>query len=162
MSKKFVRSVKNVTDIEQFSKNVLEENDIVSTEEGKVYIVTKTDFIEIGGSGVDIAELKSSVATLETDVSTNQSDVGTLKTDVSTNKSDIKKLKTDVSTNQSDVGTLKTDVSTNQSDVKKLKTDVSTNQSDVGTLKTDVSTLKDQATDFENRIKALETPTPEE
>ena len=134
MAKKFVRSLKDVKDIKQLSKNIIEENDIVSTEDGKVYIVTKTDFIEIGGSGVDIAELKSSVATL--------------KTDVSTNKSDIKKLKTDVSTNQSDVGT--------------LKTDVSTNQSDVGTLKTDVSTLKDQATDFENRIKALETPTPEE
>ena len=134
MAKKFVRSLKDVKDIQQLSKNIIEENDIVSTEEGKVYIVTKTDFIEIGGSGVDIADLKSSVATLETDVSTNQSD--------------IKKLKTDVSTNQSDVGT--------------LKTDVSTNQSDVGTLKTDVSTLKDQATDFENRIKTLETPTPEE
>ena len=134
MAKKFVRSLKDVKDIQQLSKNIIEENDIVSTEEGKVYIVTKTDFIEIGGSGVDIEELKTSVATLETDVSTNQSD--------------IKKLKTDVSTNQSDVGT--------------LKTDVSTNQSDVGTLKTDVSTLKDQATDFENRIKALETPTPEE
>ena len=134
MAKKFVRSLKDVKDIQQLSKNIIEENDIVSTEEGKVYIVTKTDFIEIGGSGVDIADLKSSVATLETDVSTNQSD--------------IKKLKTDVSTNQSDVGT--------------LKTDVATNQSDVGTLKTDVSTLKDQATDFENRIKALETPTPEE
>ena len=141
MAKKFVRSLKDVKDIQQLSKNIIEENDIVSTEDGKVYIVTKTDFIEIGGSGVDIADLKSSVATLETDVSTNQSD--------------IKKLKTDVSTNQSDVGTLKTDVSA-------LQTDVSTNQSDVGTLKTDVSTLQDQATDFENRIKALETPTPEE
>ena len=134
MAKKFVRSLKDVKDIQQLSKNIIEENDIVSTEEGKVYIVTKTDFIEIGGSGVDIAELKSSVATLKTDVSTNQSD--------------IKKLKTDVSTNQSDVGT--------------LKTDVSTNQSDVDTLKTDVSTLQGQAIDFENRIKALETPTPEE
>ena len=141
MAKKFVRSLKDVKDIQQISKNIIEENDIVSTEEGKVYIVTKTDFIEIGGSGVDIADLKSSVATLKTDVSTNQSDVETLKTDVATN--------------QSDVGTLKTDVGT-------LKTDVSTNQSDVGTLKTDVSTLQDQATDFENRIKALETPTPEE
>ena len=134
MSKKFVRSLKDVKDIQQLSKNIIEENDIVSTEEGKVYIVTKTDFIEIGGSGVDIADLKSSVATL--------------KTDVSTNKSDIKKLKTDVSTNQSDVET--------------LKTDVSTNKSDVDTLKTNVSTLQGQATDFENRIKALETPTPEE
>lgn len=134
MAKKFVRSLKDVKDIQQLSKNIIEENDIVSTEDGKVYIVTKTDFIEIGGSGVDIAELKSSVATLETDVSTNQSD--------------IKKLKTDVSTNQSDVGT--------------LKTDVSTNKSDVDTLKTNVSTLQGQATDFENRIKALETPTPEE
>lgn len=106
MAKKFVRSLKDVKDIQQLSKNIIEENDIVSTEEGKVYIVTKTDFIEIGGSGVDIADLKSSVTT--------------------------------------------------------LKTDVTTNQSDVDTLKTNVSTLQGQATDFENRIKALETPTPEE
>ena len=108
MSKKFVRSLKDVKDIQQLSKNIIEENDIVSTEEGKVYIVTKTDFIEIGGSGVDIADLKSSVATLETDVSTNQSD--------------IKKLKTDVSTNQSDVGTLKTDYQTLSDRVTALET----------------------------------------
>lgn len=106
MAKKFVRSLKDVKDIQQLSKNIIEENDIVSTEEGKVYIVTKTDFIEIGGSGVDIEDLKSSVTT--------------------------------------------------------LKTDVTTNQSDVDTLKTDVSTLQGQATDFENRIKALETPAPTE
>lgn len=75
MSKKFVRSTKDVTDIEKFSKNLLEENDIVSTQDGKVYIVTKTGFIELGGSDSkqeittlksEITKLKNRVTALET------------------------------------------------------------------------------------------------
>ena len=106
---KFTRNTKDVKDIQQLSKNVVEENDIVSTVDGRVYIVTKTDFIEVGGSGGDIEELKSTIKDLTTKNNTN-------KTNVSTNTTDIKKLKTDV------------------------------------------EMLNKQATDFESRIKALETP----
>lgn len=65
MSKKFVRSTKDVTDIEKFSKNVLEENDIVSTQDGKVYIVTKTGFIELGGSGIE--DIKKEITNLKSE-----------------------------------------------------------------------------------------------
>ena len=132
MSKKIVRSVKNVTNIDQFSKNVLEENDIVSTQDGKVYVVSKNGFVELGGSGND-----------------------NLKQEITTLKSENTKVKNRVETLETENTNLKSSVET-------LETDVSTNKSDVDTLKTNVSTLQGQATDFENRIKALETPTPEE
>lgn len=104
MSKKFVRSTKDVSNIDKLSQNFIEENDIVSTIDGSVYIATKDGFLELGGSGLD-----------------------TVKTDITTIKSENTKLKNRVTT-----------------------------------LETGVSTLQDQANDFENRIKELETPTPEE
>ena len=78
MAKKFVRSLKDVKDIQQLSKNIIEENDIVSTEEGKVYIVTKTDFIEIGGSGND--DLKKEITTLKSEMTKLKNRVTVLET----------------------------------------------------------------------------------
>ena len=79
MSKKFVRSVKDVTDIEKFSKNVLEENDIVSTKDGKVYIVTKTGFIELGSS-FDDTSLKQEITSLKSEITKLKNRVTALET----------------------------------------------------------------------------------
>ena len=83
MSKKFVRSTKDVRDIEKISQNFIEENDIVSTTDGSVYIATKTGFMELGGSGLD-----------------------TVKTDITTLKSENTKLKNRVTTLETDYQTL--------------------------------------------------------
>lgn len=75
MSKKFVRSTKDVRDIDNISQNFIEENDIVSTIDGSVYIATKDGFIELGGSALkqeittlksEITKLKNRVTALET------------------------------------------------------------------------------------------------
>lgn len=78
MSKKFVRSVKNVTNIEQFSKNVLEENDIVSTQDGKVYVVSKNGFVELGG--VDDTSLKQEITNLKSEMTKLKNRVKALET----------------------------------------------------------------------------------
>lgn len=67
MSKKFVRSTKDVRDIENISQNFIEENDIVSTIDGSVYIATKDGFLELGGSGLkqEITNLKSEITKLK-------------------------------------------------------------------------------------------------
>ena len=78
MSKKFVRSVKNVTDIDLFSKNVLEENDIVSTQDGKVYVVSKNGFVELGGSGND--DLKQEITNLKSEMTKLKNRVKALET----------------------------------------------------------------------------------
>ena len=80
MSKKFVRSVKNVTDIEQFSKNVLEENDIISTQDGKVYVVSKNGFVELGGGGFDDTSLKQEITTLKSEMTKLKNRVKALET----------------------------------------------------------------------------------
>lgn len=65
MSKKIVRSTRNVTDITKLSSNLLEENDIVSTQEGQVYIVTKNGLKPIYQDDT-IDQLKKDITTLKT------------------------------------------------------------------------------------------------
>ena len=93
MSKKFVRSVKNVTDIEQFSKNVLEENDIVSTQDGKVYVVSKNGFVELGGS-FDETSLKQEITNLKSENTKLKNRVTTLETDYQTLSDRVTALET--------------------------------------------------------------------
>lgn len=93
MSKKIVRSTKDVTDIEKFSKNVLEENDIVSTQDGKVYIATKTGFMELGGS-FDDTSLKQEITNLKTENTKLKNRVTTLETDYQTLSDRVTALET--------------------------------------------------------------------
>lgn len=75
MSKKFVRSIKDVNDVSKVSKSLIEENDIISTVDGKVYIVTKTGFIEViaGVDKQEITNLKSEIKKLKNRVETLES-----------------------------------------------------------------------------------------
>lgn len=93
MSKKFVRSVKNVTNIDQFSKNVLEENDIVSTQDGKVYVVSKNGFVELGGS-FDETSLKQEITNLKSENTKLKNRVTTLETDYQTLSDRVTSLET--------------------------------------------------------------------
>lgn len=93
MSKKFVRSTKDVKDIEKFSKNLLEENDIVSTQEGQVYIVTKTGFIELGSS-FDDTSLKQEITNLKSENTKLKNRVTTLETDYQTLSDRVTALET--------------------------------------------------------------------
>lgn len=107
MSKKFVRSVKNVTDIEQFSKNVLEENDIISTQEGKVYVVSKNGFVELGGS-FDDTSLKQEIKNLKSENTKVKNRVETLETENTNLKSSVETLETDYQTLSDRVTALET------------------------------------------------------
>lgn len=83
MSKKFVRSTKDVKDINKISENFIEENDIISTTDGKVYIATKTGFTELGGSD-DIDSLKQEITNLKSENTKLKNRVTTLETDYKT------------------------------------------------------------------------------
>ena len=119
MSKKFVRSTKDVRDIEKISQNFIEENDIVSTIDGSVYIATKDGFLELGGSGLD-----------------------TVKTDITTLKSENTKLKNRVTELETENTNLKSSVETLETENTNLK-------SSVTTLETDYQTLSDRVTALE-------------
>lgn len=47
MASKFVRSVKDIYHLEQFNTNLVDENDILSTIDGEVYIYTKDGFLHL-------------------------------------------------------------------------------------------------------------------
>ena len=121
MSKKFVRSVKNVTDIEQFSKNVLEENDIVSTQDGKAYVVSKNGFVELGGS-FDDTSLKQEITKLKTENTKVKNRVETLETENTNLKSSVETLETENTNLKSSVQTLETDYQTLSDRVTALET----------------------------------------
>src|SRR5699024_7437404 len=154
MASDFVKNNKSNRNINKLTRNIKTENDLISTIDGEVYVVTKKGYKNITNVETqDFEKLKTKVenlknqsennttdiGTLKTDVSNNTTDIGTLQTDVSTNTTDIDGLQTDVSTNTTDIDGLQTDVSTNTTDIDGLQTDVSTNTTDIGTLKTDVS-----------------------
>src|SRR5699024_4808767 len=175
MASDFVRNIKGVRNINKLSSNITTENDLISTIDGEVYVVTKKGYKNITNVETqDFEKLKTKVenlknqsennttdiGTLKTDVSNNTTDIGTLQTDVSTNTTDIDGLQTDVSTNTTDIDGLQTDVSTNTTDIDGLQTDVSTNTTDIGTLKTDVSTnttdIGTLKTDVSNNTSEIE------
>src|SRR5699024_2356231 len=136
MASDFVRNIKGVRNINKLSSNITTENDLISTIDGEVYVVTKKGYKNITNVETqDFEKLKTKVENLKNQSENNTTDIGTLKTDVSTKKNDIDGLQTDVSTNTTDIGTLKTDVSTNTTDIGTLKTDVSNNTSEIESLK---------------------------
>lgn len=47
MASKFVRSVKDIYHLEKFNTNLVDENDILSTVDGDVYIYTKNGFLHL-------------------------------------------------------------------------------------------------------------------
>lgn len=92
MAEKFMRSTRGVRDIDTLSTNLIEVTDVVSTEDGKLYMKGETDFIEIGGSGEVPTDPR--VDKLVTDVEKIQSDLSALTTKVTKNETDIKDIQT--------------------------------------------------------------------
>lgn len=68
MASKFVRSVKDLYNIEKFNDNLVDVNDIVSTIDGDVYLYTKNGFIQLQG----IEELQDEMQELEEKLSDNE------------------------------------------------------------------------------------------
>ena len=165
MASDFVRNIKGVRNINKLSSNITTENDLISTIDGEVYVVTKKGYKNITNVETqDFEKLKTKVENLKNQSENNTTDIGTLKTNVSNNTTDIGTLKTDLSNNTTDIGTLKTDVSNNTTDIGTLKTDVSNNTSEIETLKTttgnntsEIKGVKSEQTKVKNRVTDLET-----
>lgn len=69
MASKFVRSIREVTDVTKLSDNVTEENDIVSQTDGKVFIRKAEGFLEVGGgaSDEDITNIKKDITSIKSE-----------------------------------------------------------------------------------------------
>ena len=100
----------------------------------------------------DIGGLKTDVSVLKTDMVEVKADIGGLKTDVSVLKTDMVEVKADIGGLKTDVSVLKTDMAEVKADVSVLKTDMVEVKADIGGLKTDVSVLKTDMTDVKAKL----------
>lgn len=85
MASKFVRSVKDIYHLEQFNTNLVDENDIVSTIDGDVYIYTKDGFLHLD----NIDPLQDEIKTVKETVSGNEEKIKVIETSVNDNKSKV-------------------------------------------------------------------------
>lgn len=101
MSKKFVRSIKHVNDVSKLSKSLIEENDIVSTKDGLIYIYSDIKgFLKVG-SDIDeslIETLKEENKNQNETIKENKTTIETLKDENKAQNETIKENKTKIET----------------------------------------------------------------
>lgn len=101
MAEKFVRSTRGVRDISKLSTNLIEETDIVSTEDGKLFIKGKNEYIEVGGNAEiptdpRIDEILKDVTSLKETSKSNTDTISTLQSELQSNKETINTLNTTI------------------------------------------------------------------
>ena len=165
MASDFVRNIKDVRNIDILSRNTVTENDLISTRDGEVYVVTKKGYRKITNIETkDFEALKKQADTNTHNISDLTDDIDTLNTTTDTNTSDIKTLKTSTDTNTTDISNLSTSTETIKNDVKSLKSTTATNTSNIETLNTttsnntsDISNLKTTTSDNTTNINSTNT-----
>lgn len=95
MASKFVRSVKDVYNIEKFNDNLVDVNDIVSTIDGDVYLYTKNGFIQLQGIEElqdEIQEVQVTISYNEYKINKNEQTIKVLNTKVEDNELKVKEV----------------------------------------------------------------------
>ena len=129
MASDFVRSLKDIRNINKLSKNLVEENDIISTIDGKRYIATKTGFIEMSTTE-NFNQLNELINRIKQDVTTNKSNITRNKNNIATNTSTIQSQSEQIETN-------KDNIATNTSDIKQLKDTQQKQETNINNLVSD-------------------------
>lgn len=140
MASDFVRNIKDVRNIDILSPNITTENDLISTKDGEVYVVTKKGYRKITGVETkEIKQLKEDVSNVKIQSDTNTLNISDLTDDNEKNTSEIETLKKSTGNNTSEIETLKTTTGNNTSEIEKLKKSTGNNTSEIETLKTSTS-----------------------
>ena len=144
MASDFVRNIKDVRNIDILSRNTVTENDLISTTDGEVYVVTKKGYRKITNIETkDFEALKKQADTNTLNISDLTDDIDTLNTTTETNTSDIVSLKTSTDTNTSDISTLQTNVGTNTTDIGTIETKTLNNESEITNLIKSINNLNE-------------------
>ena len=101
-----------------------------------------------------MAEVKSDIVELKSDMTVVKSDIVELKSDMAVVKSDIVELKSDMTVVKSDIVELKSDMAVVKSDIVELKSDIVELKSDMTVVKTDIIDLRNDMNTMEGRIDA--------
>ena len=89
MADKIVRSINGVRNIDKLSRNITTENDLISTTDNEVYVVTNEGYKKITWSELesDIEHIETDVSQLLSDTSNHKKEINTLKEKTDNNKS---------------------------------------------------------------------------
>ena len=159
MASDFVRNIKDVRNIDILSPNITTENDLISTSDGEVYVVTNKGYRKITGVETkEIKQLKTDVSNVKIQADTNTLNISNLTDDIETNTSDIETLNTSTDNNTSEIETLKTTTDNNTSEIETLKTTSDNNTSEIDTLKTSTDNNTSEISDLKiavNNFKVL-------
>lgn len=146
MASDFVRNIKDVRNIDILSRNTVTENDLISTTDGEVYVVTKKGYKKITGIETqDFETLKNGVSNLKNQSDTNTLNISDLTDDIEKNTTNIETLQTDVITNTSEIGTIETKTLNNESEITNLIKSINNLNENIKTLNeyVEVKTFKD-------------------
>ena len=166
MANDFVRNIKGVRNINKLSRNITTENDLISTNDNDVYVVTNAGYKKITGGETeqDIQLLETDVKNLKTQSDSNTSEIETLKTSLEENTSKIETLKKSTDNNTSNIETLKTSTDNTESKIRTLNTSTANNTSEIETLKTstgnntsEIKKLKTSTSNNETNIDSTQT-----
>lgn len=168
MANDFVRNIKGVRNINKLSRNITTENDLISTNDNDVYVVTNGGYKKITGGETeqDIELLEKDVKNLKTSTDNNTSEIEKLQTSTGNNTSEIEKFKTSLEENTSEIENFKTSTDNNTSKIRTLETKTGNNSSEIENLKTktdnngsEIETLKKSTDNNTSEIKNLKKST---
>lgn len=95
MASKFVRSVKDIYQLEKFNTNLVDENDILSTIDGDVYIYTKEGFLHLDSIEPlqdEVQEVQEKLSDNEKRIYDNEEKIKVIETSVEDNKLKVKEV----------------------------------------------------------------------
>lgn len=95
MASKFVRSVKDIYHLEQFNTNLVDENDILSTVDGDVYIYTKNGFLHLDSIEPlqdEMQEVQEKLSDNEQRIYDNEEKIKVIETSVEDNQLKVKEV----------------------------------------------------------------------
>ena len=172
MANDFVRNIKGVRNIDILSPNITTENDLISTSDGEVYVVTNKGYEKITGVETkEIKQLKTDVSNVKIqsdsntlnisdntdDIETNTSEISTLKKSTDNNTSEIETLQTTTGNNTSEIETLQTTTGNNTSEIDTLKTSTDNNTSDIDSTQTLIEQLQTQLDELKSNTLSFYT-----
>ena len=95
MASKFVRSVKDIHNLQNFNTNLLDENDICSTVDGDVYIYTKDGFLHLESIEPlqdEMQEVQEKLSDNEKRIYDNEEKIKVIETSVEDNKLKVNEI----------------------------------------------------------------------
>lgn len=95
MASKFVRSVKDIYNLQNFNTNLLDENDICSTVDGDVYIYTKNGFLHLESIDPlqdEVQEVQEKLSDNEKRIYDNEEKIKVIETSVEYNQLKVKEV----------------------------------------------------------------------